>query len=248
MEKPRIRGLSGGCSVWSRCPGKDLISGHFPMLPGRMSLFGRDVHCCIVARMSLMTYCPRCATTLTTRFDGGRERQACPADGCNFIHFGDFSIGCAGVVIRDGRALLVQRGQNPFAGMWQIPGGFAEHDEPIGLAVEREVKEEAGVTARVRDVIAFRHLLGGAGAGPSTNMYVIFRLDLVGGEPVWDGDEIAAAGFFSLDEMLEMEGVQSISRWAIEKALALGANNGLRLDMEAPGANRPGWQVFDLPH
>ena len=151
-------------------------------------------------------------------------------------------------MIREGKALLVQRGQNPFAGMWQIPGGFAEHDEPIALAVEREVLEEAGVVARVRDVIAFRHLLGGAGAGPSTNMYVIFRLDLIEGEPAWDGDEIAAAGFYSLDEMVAMEGVQTISRWAIEKSLALGPNHGLRFDMEAPGADRPGWQVFGLPH
>jgi hypothetical protein len=47
-------------------------------------------------------------------------------------------------------------------------------------------------------------------------MYVIFRLDLVGGEPVCDGDEIAGAGFFSLDEMEAMEGVQTSARgsWA----------------------------------
>ena len=52
----------------------------------------------------------------------------------------------------------------------------------------------------------------------------------------------------SLDEMAAMEGVQTISRWAIEKALALGANDGLRMESTAPGANRPGWQVFGLPH
>ena len=59
---------------------------------------------------------------------------------------------------------------------------------------------------------------------------------------------MAAPSFFTLEEMLEMEGVQTISRWAIDEALAVGANHGLRFDMEAPGANRPGWQVFGLPH
>jgi ADP-ribose pyrophosphatase YjhB (NUDIX family) len=180
--------------------------------------------------------------------DGGRDRIACPADGCGFIHFGDFSIGCAGVVMRDGKALLVQRGQDPFAGSWQIPGGYAEHDEPLVQAVEREVLEEAGIEARVRDVIAFRHSLGGSLGGPSTNMYMIFRLDLVAGEPFCDGDEIADVGFFSLDEMSGISAVQGLSRWAIEKALALGESHGIRPENDGPGAGRPGWQLFGVPH
>lgn len=182
--------------------------------------------------------------TLSSKEDGGRERPACPS--CTFVHYGDFSIGCAGVVIRDGKALLVQRGQNPFAGSWQIPGGYAEHDEPLSEAVEREVLEESGIEARVRDVIAFRHSLGGSIGGPSTNIYVVFRLDSVGGEPRFDGDEIANAGFFSLDEMSEMEAVQGLSRWAIEKALAAEDHHGLAPDMDGPGAGRPGWQLFGV--
>ena len=128
--------------------------------------------------MAAMNYCPRCANPLTTKHDGGRDRQACPDESCGFIHFGDFSIGCSGVVLReeDGltKALLVQRGEDPFAGSWQLPGGYAEHDEPLSLAVEREVEEEASVIAKVRDVIAFRHSLGGTVGGPSTNIYIIF--------------------------------------------------------------------------
>jgi ADP-ribose pyrophosphatase YjhB (NUDIX family) len=198
--------------------------------------------------MAIPNYCPRCATSLTTKLDGGRERPACPADSCGFIHYGDFSIGCAGVVVRDGRALLVQRGWNPFKGSWQLPGGYAEHDEPLSLAVEREVLEEAGIEARVRDVIAFRHSLGGSIGGPSTNMYVVFRLEALSGEPVYDGDEIANAGFFTLDEMAALEGLQGLSRWAIEKALGIGDGHGLRPDTMGPGANRPGWQLFGIPH
>jgi ADP-ribose pyrophosphatase YjhB (NUDIX family) len=185
---------------------------------------------------------------MSSKHDGGRDRPACEADGCGYIHYGDFSIGCAGVVLRDKRALLVQRGWNPFKGSWQLPGGYAEHDEPISLAVEREVLEEAGIEARVRDVIAFRHSLGGGIGGPSTNIYVVFRLDAVGGDPAWDGDEIAHAGFYSLDEMSEMEAVQGLSRWAIEKALGVGEGHGLRPDAIAPGGDRPGWQLFGLPH
>lgn len=200
--------------------------------------------------MPAMTYCPRCASTLTTKFDGGRDRIACPDPSCGFIHFGDFSIGCAGVVIREDadakRALLVQRGWNPFAGSWQIPGGYAEHDENISLAVEREIEEEAGIVAKVSDVLAFRHSIGGGAGGPSTNMYVVFRLNLVSGEPVYDGDEIADAGFFSLEEMESMESVQGLSKWAISKALNSKPGSGLVLDHGEVGSIRPGWQVFGL--
>jgi ADP-ribose pyrophosphatase YjhB (NUDIX family) len=196
--------------------------------------------------MANPAYCPRCGTTLTTKLDGGRDRPACPSDGCGFTHYGDFSIGCGGVVLREGKALLIQRGIPPFAGAWQIPGGYAEHDEPITLAVEREVLEEAGIEARVRDVIAFRHSQGGSIGGPTANIYVIFRLDLVGGEPRAEGEETRAAGFFSLDEMAAMEQVQGLSRWAIEKALATPLDAGLTVSLDGPGAGRPGWHLFGI--
>lgn len=200
--------------------------------------------------MAVMNYCPRCANPLITKHDGGRDRQACPDPSCGFMHFGDFSIGCSGVVLREEagetKALLVQRAQNPFAGSWQLPGGYAEHDEPLSLAVEREVMEEASVTARVRDVIAFRHSLAGTSGGPSTNIYMIFRLDLIEGEPKHDGVEVADAGFFTLDEMAQMEAVQGLSRWGIEQALVTKAGSGLTPDGGAPGSERPGWQLFGL--
>ena len=122
-----------------------------------------------------------------------------------------------------------------------MPGGFAEHDEPLSLAVEREVYEEASVTAKVRDAIAFRHM-----HGRSTNIYMIFRFDYVSGEPTRDGIETANAGFFSLTEMALMEGVQNISRWGIEQALVTPPDSGLSLDINAPGADRRGWELFSL--
>ena len=150
--------------------------------------------------MSPPVYCPRCGSVLAAKVDGGRERPACLADGCGFLHFGDSSIGCGGIVIRDGKALLIQRGLNPGRGTWQIPGGYVEDDESIPDAVEREVLEEAGVVARVREVVGFRHSASTPGR-PNANLYVVFRLDLVSGEPRADGVETLGADFFSLAEL-----------------------------------------------
>ena len=191
-----------------------------------------------------MNYCPRCGTRLISKYEGGRERPACPTEGCGYFHFGDHSIGCGGVVIRDNRALLIQRGINPGRGAWQIPGGYVESDEEIFNAVEREVLEEAGVTARVTDVVGFRHSIAGSIGGPSANIYVVFRLQPLSGEPRYDGQETIGAGYFSLDEIGEMVGVQSLSLWAIQKALVTPTNAGFALDQGDIAPARPGWSLF----
>lgn len=196
--------------------------------------------------MANMNFCPQCASPLNTRFDGGRERIACPDQQCGYLFFGDFSIGCSAIVLRQDagvtKALLIQRGQEPFAGTWQVPGGYVEHDEPLSLAVEREVQEEAGIEAKVSDLLAFRHMSG----GKINNIYMMWRLDYVSGEPVFDGEETSAAGFFSLDEMAGMKGVQNISKWGIQQALTTPIGSGISRHVEAPGAERRGWELFGL--
>jgi ADP-ribose pyrophosphatase YjhB (NUDIX family) len=182
---------------------------------------------------------------LVTKLEGGRERPACPKEGCGFFHFGDYSIGCGAVVLRDGKALLIQRGINPGRGSWQIPGGYVEADEEIHTAVEREVLEEAGVEARVQDVVGFRHAAGRTDR-PNANIYVVFRLNPIAGEPRFDGVETLNAGFYSLDDLARVEKVQSLSLWAIRMALAAPPRSGLAHHLDAPGLGFAGWSLFGL--
>lgn len=55
--------------------------------------------------------------------------------------------GVSVAVFRDDEVLLAQRGREPFAGFWSLPGGSQEWGETLEEAARRELLEETGLSA-----------------------------------------------------------------------------------------------------
>ena len=78
-------------------------------------------------------------------------------------------VGVGGVVIDNGRALLIRRASEPLRGEWSIPGGMLELGETLEQGVARELLEETGLQVRVLELIeVFERIVyapNGASAG-----------------------------------------------------------------------------------
>jgi 8-oxo-dGTP diphosphatase len=61
------------------------------------------------------------------------------------------------------RVLLIRRKHDPFAGMWAIPGGFVDMEEPLEAAARRELREETGVQTGEMEQL---HTFGDPGRDP----------------------------------------------------------------------------------
>ena len=62
-------------------------------------------------------------------------------------------VGVGGVVVRDGRALLIRRGKEPLYGRWVVPGGTVELGESLEDALVREMEEETGLRVEPVEIL-----------------------------------------------------------------------------------------------
>jgi 8-oxo-dGTP diphosphatase len=95
--------------------------------------------------------------------------------------------------------LLVQRGSDPFAGMWALPGGFVDSDERLIDAARRELLEETSIRqSKLIQIGAY----GDPGRDPRGHTVSIAFGAVTGRrtQPA-GGDDAAAAGWFALGRL-----------------------------------------------
>jgi 8-oxo-dGTP diphosphatase len=141
--------------------------------------------------MSEFRFCPLCAAALQPIADGhDAGRPACPTG--HFVHYDNPAVTTFAFV-RDGagRYLVLQRAQEPFAGAWDLPGGFVEPGETPGDAILRELAEETRLEVGIERILgAFASRYGDGGRW---TVDVGFECVLVGGELTLDAEKSGAA-------------------------------------------------------
>ncbi len=93
-------------------------------------------------------FCPNCSGKIIEKLVENRKRDYCAK--CETVFYTNPLPVASSIVVNDKQEiLLVLRKNEPRAGMWGLPSGFAETHETIEEAALRELHEETGITGKI---------------------------------------------------------------------------------------------------
>lgn len=106
-----------------------------------------------------------------------------------------------GVIIREGKILLIRRVNNPFKNKWALPGGYVEYGEKVEDAAIREVLEETGLKVEIDKLF-------GVYSDPDRDprghtVTIVFIMNILNGI-LKSGDDASDARFFELEKLPEL--------------------------------------------
>lgn len=142
-------------------------------------------------------------------------------------------VGVGGVIIEDGRALLIRRGSEPLRGEWSIPGGTLELGESLQEGVARELREETGLEVRVLDVIeVFDRIFADENLpslerkrGPRFHFVIVdYLCERIGGEPC-AGSDVTDIAFAREDQLGQYHLTETATR-VLKRAFAMALTRG----------------------
>ncbi|MGC1482313.1 MAG: NUDIX hydrolase [Candidatus Acidiferrum sp.] len=142
-------------------------------------------------------------------------------------------VGVGGVIIDNGRALLIRRGGEPLRGEWSIPGGTLELGESLQEGVARELREETGLDVRVLELIeVFDRIFpdetlqhSDRKPGPRFHFVIVdYLCQRIGGEPR-AGSDVTDVAFASEGELGQYHLTETATR-VLKKAFAMDLARG----------------------
>ncbi|MBK6886302.1 MAG: NUDIX hydrolase [Tetrasphaera sp.] len=126
--------------------------------------------------------------------------------------------------IRSGalHVLLVERGEDPFGGLWALPGGFVEPHEDAAQAAARELAEETGVDSgfHIEQLASYSTPDRDPRMRVVSIAHVAFAPDLP--EPVAGSDAATARWWAVADLPLDGTETPALERLAFDHATILG--------------------------
>lgn len=117
--------------------------------------------------------------------------------------------------------LLIQRKNDPFGGMWALPGGFVDMNEDLEAAAIRELREETGIDAGKLEQL---FTVGTPGRDPRGHTVSVIYYKVINDlKPMaLAGDDAAQTAWFKLDTIPAMAfDHEVILKNGIEKIMAI---------------------------
>lgn len=132
-------------------------------------------------------------------------------------------VGVGGVLLQDGKVLLVRRGSEPLQGEWSLPGGLVELGEELRPALRREILEETGLHVAVGPLVEVLDRIHRDAQGRVRFHYVIVDyLCRVEGGTLQAATDVTAAQWVAPDALGQFH-LRAETLRVIEKALELAA-------------------------
>ena len=103
-----------------------------------------------------------------------------------------------GIIIRDGKILLIKRNCNPFKNRWALPGGYIEYGEKVEDAVIREIFEETGLKVEIEKLFA---VYSDPNRDPRGHTITIVYIVNIVNDILKSGDDASDARFFELEKL-----------------------------------------------
>ena len=146
-------------------------------------------------------HCPRCGGPV----EPADVRAECAA--CGYVAYASPAPAASALCVdEDGRILLTRRAWEPYAGMWDIPGGFVDEEEHPLDALRRELVEETGLEVEPTEWFGAFMLPYGEGPGTRWVLNLIWLARVVGGKPQ-AADDVSELRWFSCEELPPLEEV-----------------------------------------
>ncbi len=104
---------------------------------------------------------------------------------------------CDGILVEDGKILLIKRAKEPDSGKWAVPGGRIEDDETAEQCLTREFKEETGLDI---EPVKLLGIYSDPARDPRRIIGAVYFVKRTGGE-IMAGDDAGEAQWFGLDNI-----------------------------------------------
>jgi len=129
-------------------------------------------------------------------------------------------ISTGGVLIKDGKVLLVKVNYGRNKGKWMLPGGVVEDGESLEDAVIREIKEETGLSITPIRIIGIRSGVRQVNDRAETGIYIVYEVEYVTGNTgAQDPNEISDIMYEPIDVALENPEIIDLSKEFIKATI-----------------------------